>query len=239
MIKKFIHWLLDYFYAIYVIGKTFILRVEPRHYLEHIVEAKVPIILIPGIFEKWHFLKYFADALSELGHPIYILNHLGYNRKEISHSAQIVREFIEEKELKNIIILAHSKGGLIGKELLLHHNNDMRVINLIAVASPFRGSKIARGMPVRALRELAPGGHILEKQNIQTGVNQKIISIYGSFDNHIWPGDSSHLENAENIQVTIYGHHKILANKKVRKIILDKVEKISNQQSKIPHKVGF
>lgn len=234
MIKKFTHWLLDYFYALYVIGKTFILRVEPKHYLEHIVEAKVPIILIPGIFEKWHFLKYFADALSELGHPMYVLGHLGYNSKEISHSATLVSEFIEEKDLKNIIILAHSRGGLIGKELLLHHNNNVRVIKLIAVASPFGGSKIARGMPVRVLRELVPGGRVLENQNIHTEVNQRIISIYGSFDNHIWPGDSSRLENAENIEVPVYGHHKILANKKVRKIILDRVEEISNQQTKNP-----
>lgn len=230
MIKKFVHWLLDYFYATYIIGKTFILRVEPKHYTDHIVEAKIPIILISGILEKWHFLKYFADALSELGHPIYVIGHLGYNNKEIFHSAKMVRDFVEEKNLKNIIILAHSKGGLIGKEFLLYHNNDERVIGLIALATPFQGSKIARFMPSRAFRELAYNGSVLKNQNIHTEVNTKIISIYGSFDNHIWPGDSSRLDGAENIEVPVYGHHKILASKKVRKIIMDKVKEISSQK---------
>ncbi len=222
--RRLAHWTRDYLYAIHKATNAFIFRKPPAHYLGYTNDTKSPIILIPGIFEKWHFLKAIADPLSLKGHPIYALEHLHYNTKEIPVSASLVRELIEEKGLKKAIIVAHSKGGLIGKHLLAFYNKDDRVKKLIAIATPFGGSEIVKFIPHKRVRELSPESKIIQELQQEKAVNKKIISIYGVFDNHIWPETSCCLEGAENIQLEAYGHHKILSDKKVIDLIISKVE---------------
>lgn len=224
MIKKTVHWAHDYLYLIHKQANSFIFKNPPKHYLGHIVEGKNPIILIPGVFEKWNFLKFIVNPLSLKGHPIFVLEHLGYNTREISHSAKLVRELIDEKNLKDIIIISHSKGGLIGKYLLAFLNGDRRIKKVITIATPFGGSSIVKITPHRIFRELSPESEIIKNLMAEKSVNHKIVSIYGIFDNHVWPTLSCNLEGAKNIQVGVYGHHKILFSKKVREIVISEVE---------------
>ena len=220
------HWIRDYFHVVHKQSYTFIYRKTPDHYLGHIVENKKPVILIPGVFEKWHFLKFIADPLSLAGHPVYVLEHMGYNTKEIRHNAKLVREFIDDKKLKDVIIIAHSKGGLIGKFILAFYNKDEIIKKVIAIASPFGGSHITKFVPHKAIKELSPQSEIIKELSFKKEVNHKIVSIYGVFDNHVWPEESCKLEGADNIQVEAYGHHKILFDKKIRAIVISEVDKV-------------
>ncbi len=223
MIRKLGHWVHDYLYAVHQAAYSFIYRGVPRHYLGYVVSGRPPIILIPGIYEKWHSLKAFADPLSRRGHPVYALTHLGYNTGAISRSAQLVRELIEEQKLRKVIILAHSKGGLIGKAVLAFHNRDNRVRKVIAIASPFGGSYAVNYFPIRTLRELHPSHETIRRLQQEKTVNRHIVSIFGVFDNHVWPEDSCRLPGARNIEVNVHGHHKILFDREVRRIVLAEV----------------
>ena len=218
--KKLGHWAEDYLYAIHKQSYSFIYLKPPKHYLGHIVEGKRPVILIQGIYEKWHFLKYIADSLSLDGHPVYALERLGYNTKEIKHTAELIRELIDEKKLNDVIIISHSKGGLIGKYILAFLNKDEKIRKLITVATPFAGSYIVKYLPHHPAKELHPDSEIIKELQSQKEVNHRIVSICGVFDNHVWPASSCILEGAKNIQVNVHGHHKILFSKKVKEIIL-------------------
>jgi pimeloyl-ACP methyl ester carboxylesterase len=217
---KLIHWVRDYLHAAKGHGLAFLSRKPPAHYLGYIERGKAPIVLIPGIYTKWHFLKAIADPLSNLGHPIYVVDKLGYNTKEIPDAAKLVRELIDEKDLQNIIIIAHSKGGLIGKYLLMKYNKDSRVKKMVAIATPFGGSQLARFIPHRPTKELSPESGVICELGKGKDVNRLIISIFGLFDNHVWPTSSCQLDGATNIQVPVYGHHKILFSKETRDIVL-------------------
>lgn len=223
-IKKLGHWIKDYLHVVHRHSYTFIYRKPPTHYLGHIVHGKNPIILIPGVFEKWHFLKAIADPLSLAGHPVYVLEHMGYNTKEIPHTAKLIKELIDKEKLQNVVIIAHSKGGLIGKYILSFCNKDKKIKRVIAIASPFGGSRITRFIPHRAIKELSPNSKIIKELSERTEVNHLITSIFGTFDNHVWPESSCYLEGAKNIQVEVYGHHKILFDRKIREIITSEVE---------------
>ena len=213
-------------HAVHKQSLAFMYRKPPEHYLGYVVGNKKPIVLIPGLFEKWHFLKAIADPLSLQGHPIYVPEHIGYNTKEIHNGAQLVHEFIEENDLNGVIIIAHSKGGLIGKHILAFHNQDERVAKVIAIATPFQGSYIAKLVPHKIAKEFTPNSKIIQILSEQKDVNQQIVAICGIFDNSIWPSSNCHLEGAKNIQVNVHGHHTILFDKNTRKIVLDEVEKI-------------
>lgn len=224
MLRKIGNWAEDYLYAIHRHAHAFIYRNPPRHFLGHVVREKNPIILIPGVYETWHFLQASVDDLSLRGHPVFVLEHIGYNTKEISYTAQLIRELIEEKDLYNIVIIAHSKGGLIGKYLLVFKNKDQRIRKLITIATPFGGTNLAKFIPYRLAKEFHPHGEIISMLHKESSVNHKIVSVYGTFDNHIWPTKNCYLEGAKNIQVNIHGHHKILFDKRVHKIVLEEVE---------------
>jgi len=218
------HWVEDYFYMSR--GHTLALLnfKPPAHYLGHVQANKVPIVLLPGVYTRWHFLKSIADPLSKAGHPIYVLEHLGYNFKEIDKTAKLVSEFIDAKRLTNVILLAHSKGGLIGKYLLAFHNHDHKIKKLIAVASPFGGSNLVRFFKFGTLAELSPSSSVVKKLQEYNHANKDIVSIFGIFDNHVWPEDSCKLPGAKNIQVSIHGHHKILFDNQIKKIVMGEIE---------------
>ncbi len=216
----------DYIYVIHRQSQTFIFREPPKHYLGYIEEDKIPIILIPGLFEKWHFLKAIADPLSLKGHPVYVIEHLKYNSTEIPRAAKLVRELIEQKNLKEVVIIAHSKGGLIGKYLLTFYNEDERTKRLITIASPFAGSAITKFFSHKAVRELSPDSDIIKDLHKEKKANGKITSIYGVFDNHVWPESSCHLKGAKNIQVKTYGHHKMLSDKRVIEAVMAQVGEV-------------
>lgn len=198
----------------------------PKHYLGYVIENKSPVILIPGVTTKWQFLKAVADPISLKGHPVYVVESLGYNTKAIDESAKLVRELIDEKDLRDVIVVAHSKGGLIAEYLITYHNQDERVKKVIAIATPFLGSHAVRFLPGKVFQELNPESEMIKKLNSSNEINHKIVSIYGEFDNHVWPTGNCRLEGAKNIQVNVFGHHKILFSKEVHKIVLGEIENI-------------
>ncbi|MBI2103477.1 hypothetical protein HYT59_00565 [Candidatus Woesebacteria bacterium] len=222
--KRIGHWIIDYVYLLRGGTHSFIYHRPPKHYLGHIVEGKYPIILIPGLMGKWNNLAKIANRISLLGHPVYIVPKLGMNTADIPTSSKIVREVIDQNNLDNTLLLAYSKGGLIGKYLLAHFNKDKRVKKLISIATPYHGVGPVKYIPIKHYKELATSSEIITDLSQHNEVNDKIVSIYPIFDNHIWPQSSAHLEGATNIRVDVSGHHKVLYSKEVEKKILEQVE---------------
>src|SRR3989338_1872301 len=142
--KKITAWIKDYAYLFSTGAFAYFKHTPPPHCLGYTKEGKVPIVILSGVLMPWAFSKQIADHISLLGHPVYIIPKLGNNNRDIPRSAKAVREVIEENNLKNIIIVAHSKGGLISKYLLLHEDPERRVTGLIAIATPFHGSSAGK-----------------------------------------------------------------------------------------------
>lgn len=218
-------WIKDYLYLLKGYSLMYLHHKAPKHYLNFITEGKVPVILIPGIALRWDFLKDLGDKISLRGHPVYIVPKLGNNLTDIPKSARIVRDLIEENKLKNVIIVAHSKGGLIAKFLLLNFNKDNVIKGVIAIATPFSGSSLAGLIGHKSFKELSLGSKLIQNLNSHAAINNRIISIYPSFDNHVPEG--SVLANAENIKVNVKGHHKILFDKKAQELVLEKIDKLT------------
>jgi len=220
---KLHHWIRDYVHLGRGGIREIVYRKPPHHYLGYVEAGKAPIILIPGLFGTWRFLKFIADFLSLRGYPMYVIEDLKHHHRPVPESAQIVRKFIEEKDLWDVVIVGHSKGGLVGKFILAFLNTDQRVRRVIAIATPFGGSRMARIVPIKPIRELVPESPMIDMLRQHAEVNDKIVSIFGVFDNHVLPVESCRLEGARNIQIEEHGHHAILASKKLREVILEAI----------------
>jgi pimeloyl-ACP methyl ester carboxylesterase len=166
-------------------------------------------------------MKQLADIIAENGHDVYVVPKLGSNLLSIPESAALVNELINEKDLSNVVLLAHSKGGLIGKYLIINNNEDRRIKKLIAIATPFSGSTRGKLVPHKALKELLPTSELIKELQSNIEVNKDIISITPMHDNHIIAPTGSFLDGATNIRVDVSGHHRVLYDKAVISKILE------------------
>ena len=250
--KKIGAWLVDYGYMLRGTLATVIYHQPPKHYLGHVVEGKAPVILIPGILGKWSFMKHLGDRISLLGHPVYIVPGLGLNiynvptaaktlralvvhmiprlghiPPKVERGARAVNELIENEGLSSAILVAHSKGGLIGKYFLAHYNADNRVRGMVAIATPFSGSAMAKLVPHDSFRELRTDSQIIRDLERHRAVNERIISIIPEYDNHVWAEQGSFLDGAAaNIEVPVSGHHKVVFSQAVLTAVLNSIERL-------------
>lgn len=206
-------WILDYVYVAYWQLYGFLIRTRTERYKAGI---KTPIVLIPGIYENWRFMKPIADMLFALGHPVHMVTALGYNTGAIEQMADYVTTYIRTERLEKCIIIAHSKGGLIAKQVIGFDQASF-VLGAITINTPFAGSKYASLFPLKSIRVFSPDSKILTTLANNTLPNARIVSIYGIFDPHIPLG--SYLEGSRNIQLSTRGHFRILNNKRVHETI--------------------
>lgn len=202
-------WAADYLYAATWQVRAFLDRTEAGSLRSGSAE---PIVVLPGVYETWRFLQPLASALHARGHPVHVVEMLERNRRPIAEMADRVTAYLEEEGLEHAILVAHSKGGLAGKLVMLGPAAS-RVKAMLAIATPFGGSRYARAMPIRTLRSLSPDDPAILGLAGERSVNSRIVSVYGRFDPHIPEG--SELPGAKNVRLDTGGHFRILAHPRV------------------------
>jgi pimeloyl-ACP methyl ester carboxylesterase len=176
------------------------------------------VVLVPGVYESWRFLQPLTDAVRAAGHAVHVVDDLGFNSGQIPEMAAAVRRYADSRDLPRVALLGHSKGGLIGKHLLVHANADSRFDRLVAVNTPFCGSTRARWIPLPAVQVFRPDAPLVQELEAHTAVNAAITSIYSAVDPNI-PG-GSRLEGARNVEVDTVGHFRALSDPRVRNAVL-------------------
>lgn len=169
-----------------------------------------PVVLVPGVYETWHWMRAIADHLHALGHPVHVVPAMGVNRASIPVQGRIVAAEIARLDLRGVALVAHSKGGLIGKHVMAFDDAESRVDRLVAVASPFGGSDLARYMLNPALRAFLPTHPDIQALAAELEVNARVTSIYPRFDPNIPEG--SRLDGATNIELDLVGHFRVLTD---------------------------
>jgi len=208
------YWGADYRWFIGAFGRGLADRAAPHGYGHG---WRHPVLLIPGVLEEWTLMRPVADRLSAAGHPVHVLPELRNNTITVDEGSEIVAAFLVAKGLGEVVVVAHSKGGLIGKRLLLGESAH-KIRHVVAIASPFAGSSLARLVPARTIRALGPDDETILDLAAHPEVNDRITSIYASFDPHI-PG-GSYLEGARNIEVESMGHFRIMKDPDVLEAVV-------------------
>jgi pimeloyl-ACP methyl ester carboxylesterase len=210
-------WVRDYAYALAWQARAFVDRTDPDSYASG---SRVPVIVLPGVYETWQFMRPLVAAMHEIGHPVHVVRALHRNRRPILEIAADVTAFLESADLHDVIVVAHSKGGLAGK-LAMAGPAGARIRGMLAVATPFHGSAWGRIMPWRTLRAFSPLDPAIVELARELDANARIVSIYPRFDPHI--PESSELPGAKNVPLDTGGHFWVLTNPR----ILDELEELT------------
>jgi len=124
------------------------------------------------------------------------------------------------------VLVAHSKGGLIGKRVLLDAAAAGRVRGLVAVATPFGGSSLSFGALARTpLGLFAPAGAAIAALTGERSVNRRIVSLAPAWDQVIPEG--SRLPGARNVTLDAGGHFRPLADPRVHSLIHTEVHALA------------
>jgi triacylglycerol lipase len=216
VIKNALFWALDYTY----LSKMQLQSLTSNDTVTSFQNASgSAVLLLPGIYENWHFMKPIAAVLAAQGYDVHVVEGLGYNKGTIEEMAAIVSDYINTQKLSTLAIVSHSKGGLVGKQVLDTYTGTTDITKLITINTPFSGSRYASFLPFKSLKIFSPTSTILTALILNKMNVAKIISIYGVFDPHI-PG-GSFLKGATNIQLKTYGHFRTLSDPAVHTTILN------------------
>ncbi|NRG42038.1 alpha/beta hydrolase [Rathayibacter sp. VKM Ac-2835] len=207
LVRDAVWWIRDYAYAVAWQVRAFVSRRAPDYYLDG---TERPIVVLPGIWETWAFLRPIIDPLHRRGHPMHVLTSLGWNGRPVARTAEDVAAYLAEHDLRDVVIVAHSKGGLIGKYVMTELDPDGRVDRMVAVATPFGGSRYAPYLLLKSLRSFSPRDATTLLLSSRAGANARITSVFGLFDPHIPEG--SMLEGAVNVRIETGGHFRILSD---------------------------
>ncbi|WP_194396503.1 esterase/lipase family protein [Microbacterium atlanticum] len=205
------------------------------------------ILLVPGVYEHWTFLRPLGDALARAGHRVGVVHGLGVNRRSVPDTAERLAHLLAQTPAPPAgrVLVAHSKGGLIGKHLLVSSGAAARaaaaaaaggdpasaaataaedgrplgLLGLVAVATPFGGSRLAGLFVIPSIRAFHPDDETILTLRRDSSVNGRIVSVFGPWDPHIPEGSA--LDGATNIAVGTAGHFRLLGADATTHAVLD------------------
>jgi len=179
------------------------------------------VVLVPGVYEPWQFLLPLATVLHEHGVRVHVLPELGINHRPIPVQATLLGRYLVEQDLRDVVLVAHSKGGLIGKLAMLREDPEGRVASMVAVNTPFAGSVYARWFPAAAVRAFKPTDATIVALHAELAVNHRITSAFSFWDPHI-PASSS-LDGGVDVVLDIPGHFRPLADPRLHALLLERL----------------
>lgn len=199
--KRIYWWGVDYLWAATAWGSTLFAPKDPEHYA---TGTKRPLVVLPGVYENWQFLRPLINRLHRDGYPVHVVPQLGTNRRPIPTGAEIVLRRLTELDLTNVVLVAHSKGGLVGKLAMLT-DEDHRIASMVSINTPYHGSSRTVLLPWPALTELRDPSDLFNSV-AAASVDHRITSIAARVDEHVPEG--SQLSGARNVTMDLSGHFR-------------------------------
>lgn len=146
---------------------------------------------------------------------------------------EAVESLCRETGKGQVIILAHSMGGLAARAYLRHHRG-RRIAKIICVGAPHHGTVLANfgiGTNSRQMQWHSDVEHSQPSDWLQNLASSEdaadralITSIYSLHDNIVAPQQSCHLSGAKNIELSGIGHVALCLNPSVQALVLEEIK---------------
>ena len=198
-------------------------------------DTQNPIILIHGYMMRGLVMYPIKKRLNKDGYKNIYLFTYSPPWKSIDDFSFQLKDKIEsvkkETGAENVDLICHSMGGLIALNYINNLDGTKNINRLIALGTPFGGSKLWSFSIGRCGKEMKPGSEFLKKLNVSpAGI--KATAIYTTFDEMVIPYEYSKLEGADNIEMNYIGHVGLLFDKRAYKIIREVLKtSLSSQNS--------
>lgn len=177
--------------------------------IDSLVKQGAPsVVLLPGLWERWEVLTSWGKALDALGFDVHYVPQLDMEFGSLGALAQKLGEYLQDQDLSEVLIVAHSKGGLVAKALMTGEQG-WRVGQLIACGTPFVGSPIAALSPAFIrMKSMVPWDQEIVELGKLVEVNERIVALQARWDQNV-PADPD-LPGATVVTAPVVGHNELL-----------------------------
>ncbi len=173
-------------------------------------DADAPVLLVHGYLLNgaawWRFVR-FLERAGFRAHVVTLEPPLGPIEAMAEALGRRVEAVCAATDAPRVQLVAHSMGGLVCRAYLRAHGT-ARVARLVTIASPHRGTALARLGIGRAAREMAPGSAWLTAlaESEQGSAHPPTLALFSYYDNYIAPQESGTLPWARNEPLPTLGH---------------------------------
>ncbi|MHB8585022.1 MAG: esterase/lipase family protein [Thermoplasmatota archaeon] len=182
------------------------------------------VVLVPGAFGQdfvyWNIVRRALDEQGIRSHtitfPRLTLSDLTTSARRLASRLDVIRAAEGDPE---IVLVAHSLGGLISRYYLNFLRQDADVRLLMCLGVPHRGTvAAATGVLLKGARQALPGSPFLKRLNSVAHRGPPILNIYSSSDFVVFPQSSAKLEvpGVVNVDVPLVGHWGLLVSRRVQ-----------------------
>lgn len=192
--------------------------------------ASLPVLLLHGVgcnAGVWFGMQGFLEKQG-VG-PVYALSYgpplssIESFADQVAHKVAAIRAATSAKQ---VVLVAHSMGGLVGLAYLRRHGGDS-VRRLITIGTPFHGSRHAYMMFGQSLAQLRPGSKFLADVDVPgdypAGV--PVVSLWSWHDSMVTPQLSARLDWADNIPIAGVAHNALIGDRGVWARVVDEIRK--------------
>lgn len=196
-----ITWFREYFYFIYRFFFSITHRVPERWS----VGDRGEVVFIPGFGARATYYWELCDFLNQHGYTVITIPALGQSLRKVASEARIMARALSAlNHTKDVVFVAHSKGGVTVKYILDHHP-EIQVKKCITLGAPFGGTYLSC-LSIYHLDELMPRSSLIQKVQKININNHLIHQIVPRIDNHVIPYTSLLLSGAQIHKTSVVGH---------------------------------
>jgi triacylglycerol lipase len=181
-----------------------------------------PLILVHGYGCSrgvWWYLRRQFEAAGHVVATVSLVPPYASIGKLVPQLARKIEEVCATTGADQVVLVAHSMGGLVCRSYLASHGNG-RVERLITIASPHSGSEIARIGIGQNAREMEPGSRWL-KDLASSDIPIRAISIRTPHDHYVMPQHNQRLPGALDIELDGIGHLAALFSRRTATKVLE------------------
>jgi predicted alpha/beta hydrolase family esterase len=186
--------------------------------------GELPVLLVHGYVCNRGFMLPLRRYLSERGVSAYSHNLEPVYADIDGYTDELARRIEEISAATGadqLVILAHSMGGLVARAYLRKHGA-RRVAKLITLGTPHRGTVTARIAAGRNGQQMVPGNAWLKQLNEETS-SVPVVSVFSHQDNIVVPQDSALLAGAKIVSLSGMGHVSMPFSRQIREIALTEI----------------
>jgi len=168
---------------------------------------KSPIVFVHGWLTQNPLYCFLKRSLENKGFIVYMTN-FGLLSSDFNQDAQRLKDFIESKNLKDVVLVGVSGGGIVSYLYLQHFEGWKRVKKFVSIATPFGGASLAilATLFSGSARQMMPDSFFVSKIKSERVKNpEKIVSISAKYDEAI-PQENMKLADVEHRVVDCFGH---------------------------------
>ena len=183
-----------------------------------------PVLLVHGFGDTTRLFRRMASHLERAGREVHCFDLVPNNGAEgLERLAMQIAKYVGErfKPEQKFDLVGFSMGGIVSRFYVQRLGGIERVLRIVTISSPHRGTWTAWLRGNAGVRQMRPNSEFLRELNQDCAMLERarFVSIWTRFDLMIVPARSSVLPVGRSIQIEALAHPLMVRDRRVLRLV--------------------